>query len=198
MKIFRDNVCYVEFEDLTRYGLPSVVFNEVSHFKKEIEEFRNPDAIKWLKECEYIVDYDYISSLSLEELDNKIAELFKILENRASYLLSFGLYDRKLKLQDKEENKKYDIVEIIYNCFLDYKNNKQRKDLLFRHIELYSAVQGLPKVMLTRYGKIEPDDFSPEYFIDNYDEDGFVENYCLSKEHQEQVKRLRLERDLKK
>ena len=72
------------------------------------------------------------------------------------------------------------------------------KCIAFKFSKLQEECKKNPRIQLTTNGMPFVDVVNPEYVANNFAEDGFVENYCLTEEERIEVKRLRLERKSKK
>lgn len=111
-------------------------------------------------------------------------------------LLSFhGIQnsDERLILISNDEKKE------IINSYEDkyvVKMEKLVSNYLYNHKfeKLYQACKNGPRIQLDRNGKTCLYEFDPEYIVSHFAENGFIENYCLSSEEKEKVKKLRLEK----
>ncbi|MCI5552301.1 MAG: hypothetical protein MR388_00485 [Tenericutes bacterium] len=108
--------------------------------------------------------------------------------------------DERLILLSEEESKKiidsYDrqITSKMDDMVCEYTD----KSISFKFSKLHEACKKNPRIQLTTNGTPFVDVVDSEYVINNFAENGFVENYCLSDEERNEVKRLRLARKSKK
>lgn len=108
--------------------------------------------------------------------------------------------DERLILLSEEESKKiidsYDrkITSKMDDMVCEYTD----KSISFKFSKLHEECKKNPRIQLTTNGTPFGDVVNPEYVVNNFAEDGFVENYCLTEEERTEVKRLRLERKSKK
>lgn len=133
MKLIRNNVCYVGAKDLVREPLPK--------FKDPLPDcsgdndyiaFKSEEAINYFKEREDIIDYDSISSLSEEELDNTINEIHKKINEMALRWLSSSQNEREQLYKDKKLTKRQRTLSYAYESLRDYQNNRERIDALLK------------------------------------------------------------------
>ena len=127
MKVVRNNVCFVEAEDLKRHQISkSLEWINNSRFAR----FSDQEDIEYFNSFEDIIDYDEISNLSNEELTDKICETHITLKNYISKWLDVS------KKSDNIENytqiKKY---TAIYDCLTNYIVNRDIVDNDFKELE---------------------------------------------------------------
>ncbi len=139
MKVVRNNICFVEVDDLKRCPISKSPewFNN-SRFAR----FDNPEDIEYFNSFEDIVDYDELSNLSTDELTDKICETHITLKDYISKWLDVS------KKSDNIENytqiKKY---TAIYDCLTDYKVNR---DIIDKEIkELEKSINGDKSLLKT-------------------------------------------------
>lgn len=76
MKVIRNNVCYVEIEDIVNLdSIPDCVLSEFkTHYTSRLgfEKFTSEESVEFFKSQKSIVDYDSISRLNSLELNQKI------------------------------------------------------------------------------------------------------------------------------
>ena len=76
MKVIRNNVCYVEIEDIVNLdSIPDCVLREFkTHYTSKLgfEKFTSEESVEFFKSQKSIVDYDSISRLNSLELNQKI------------------------------------------------------------------------------------------------------------------------------
>jgi len=111
MKLFRNNICYIEFEDLYKVDIP-LITDKDKYSSGELVIINDHEQIKYLRDNDSILNYDTISNLSKEELELIIKRM------------SEELYD----LPKAEFNKKLNII----NNMIDYITNKEEIDNIFK------------------------------------------------------------------
>lgn len=108
--------------------------------------------------------------------------------------------DERLILLSKEESEKiinsYDkkIVSKMEDMICEYID----KSIALKFSKLHEECKKNPRIQLTTNGTPFVDVVDPEYVVNNFAEDGFVENYCLTEEDRDEVKKLRLEKKSKR
>ena len=127
MKVVRNNVCFVEADDIKRHQISkSLVWINNSSFAI----FDDPEDIEYFNSFEDIVDYDEISNLSNDELTDKICETHITLKGYISKWLDVS------KKSDNIENytqiKKY---TAIYDCLTNYIVNRDIIDNEVKELE---------------------------------------------------------------
>ena len=128
MKIIRNEVCYVEFDDLRFLSpLPQDVFYELKvYYSKNIKfiKFTKKNSLNFFKENEYIIDYDWIKGLSANELDYKIKEIRKKLNKLLGRWVNGSMAERDNLNKDKEYNLLVKNLEYMLKTMENYKINK--------------------------------------------------------------------------
>ncbi len=110
MKLFRNDACYIEFEDL--FNIDTPIKNDKCHYDNdELVIVKEPKDIEILKNNKKIIDYDLVRELTEEELSNMIKKL------------GDGIDDIPI-----EETKS--IIQII-NKLIDYKTRRVEIDSIF-------------------------------------------------------------------
>lgn len=129
MKLFKNDICYVEFKDLIEIGFPEK-FNYDKEFYEENEYvvFIDEKDINYIKNREDIIDYDTVCFLSNEELDNKISEIELELEPLYLQISSTSLENKILLLNDFDFKTSFFKLDKIYYDLIHYRNNKTEED----------------------------------------------------------------------
>lgn len=132
MKIIRNEVCYVEFDDLRFLSpLPQDVFYELKvYYSNNIKfiKFTKKNALNFFKENEYIIDYDSIKDLSYIELECKIKEIKNKLNLLSGKWLNGSIAERDKLNKDKEYNSLIKNLKYMLKTLENYKNNKSTYD----------------------------------------------------------------------
>lgn len=191
MKIIRDEVCYVETEDLVRVPLPSFIKLPTELDMKEFIKFVNSNEIEYFKSRQDIVDYDSICLLSMEDLTTLIKETYeKLIKLETKWLESSTIGRTKLN-KDKEYQNSLMTFKAIYESLSSYKSNKRQIDISIKYIALIQAYKNNPRVELSPNGEFLPNNFDAEYIANNFIADGFIETSCLDDEEKASLTRLR-------
>ena len=129
MKVFRGSICYVDFTDITRFAVPSYfVMNQKIYEDGEMVVIDDPKSIEYIRNREYILDFDEISKLDEQELDLRIKEAHDLLEMYAKRLLDLPIFLRNNLYKEDKFMNEYKIKQYIYYSLLDYKLNKKKID----------------------------------------------------------------------
>lgn len=132
MKIIKNDVCYVEVEDLVFFSpLPQEVFCELKAYcykNIRFEKFSKKESVNFFKKNEYIIDYDTIKDISLDELDYKIREIKDKLNHLSLKWLNGSQNERKKLDKDTQYNKLVNNLKYILKTLENYKNNKSTYD----------------------------------------------------------------------
>lgn len=135
MKVFKNGRVYVQKEDLMlllECGrlIPASVFDKVysnEYFvvgesnKEDYIEFNKPEDLEFFESLDWIVDYDEVKDLSLEEID----EIFKKTQKEMEQILKSSFSNKKdysIKPHIKYEllnNRLYTLAKVYY-----YKSHK--------------------------------------------------------------------------
>lgn len=127
MKIFRNDICYVNIEDIAKYELPEYLeYDKIVCEQDNYAIFTNDESIKYLKTREDIIDYDDICFLDESGLDQKIKEINNCIRIYTESWLNTSV---KLDISKYDDNvKKYIMYRDIYCELIDYKKNKEKID----------------------------------------------------------------------
>ena len=129
MKVIRNNVCYVEIEDIVNLdSIPDCVLSEFkTHYTSRLgfEKFVSKEAIEFFKNQRSIADYDSISKLNPFELQQKIDEIYK----------KFERYDLE---QEKNELSFEEIKHLLENL-KEYQLKKNEYEVEIKNLSFYNA-----------------------------------------------------------
>ena len=129
MKIFRNDICYVNIEDLLRCELPKyLVFDKVTYEKGDFVIFEDQKSIDYVKNRKDILDYDKVCFLDEIGLNLKIKEVEKILEPFILRWTNTPSKMRKDLYKDLEYVKNYTFYRDAYYDLVDYKSNREKID----------------------------------------------------------------------
>ncbi len=134
MKVIRNNVCFVEVDDLLRCPVPSTINTFIWLNNCRFASFVDKDEISYFQDRKDIVDYDEVSNITEDELDNKIKEVYVVLRKSANEWLNANTSEKidnniELYKQIKE-------CTAIYECLSNYKLNREYYDNLVKELEL--------------------------------------------------------------
>lgn len=131
MKIIRDNVCYVEIDDILFLGiLPRGFFDQLKIYDSKIrfQKFSKKLQIRFFKYKKDILNYDDIHNQSHIELEYRIKEIKEQLNKQALKWLNSSEEGRKKLDKDKEYNALINSLKYMLKTLENYKNNKDGYD----------------------------------------------------------------------
>lgn len=198
MKIVKNNICYVQGEDLLRYPVPNfLIFPNIDILTNdEFIAFEGEKAIEYFESRKDILDYSSVCNLSEEKLQNKINKINFKLSKLSKRWLDASQSGRDKLDKDKKYQKTLNDLKTILESLVKYKIHKSSVDISMRYIELICGCKEEPRPVISLDGKIYSD-FDAQYIVDNFAPNGFVEEYCLDEKERKIVKRLRKEQDNK-
>ena len=128
MKVIRNNILYVEAHDLNNAEISNYDSND------KLIEISDINKIELIKNREDILDYDYIKSLTSNELNELLNEIKKKHDVLCLKYLKSSQFNRKLLDKDldyKNIMKKY---KYLYDELKNYINNKKEIDYKFSKV----------------------------------------------------------------
>lgn len=128
MKVIRNNILYVEAHDLNNIEILNYDSNDT------LIEISDINKIELIKNREDILDYDYIKSLTSNELNELLNEIKKKHDVLCLKYLKSSQFNRKLLDKDldyKNIMKKY---KYLYDELKNYINNKEEIDHKFSKV----------------------------------------------------------------
>jgi predicted DNA binding CopG/RHH family protein len=140
MKIIRDDVCYVEKEDLE--FLESLPQNVINMTKWDINystylniiKISDEEAVNFFKSKNFILNYDKVKNLSFPDLNNLIIEIEK---KGLEYISSFPFEENSKEFLDSFKSQELNIKLLNY-LIESIKKYASNKDLYDREIYLLS------------------------------------------------------------
>ena len=168
MKIFKNNKCYVEAKDLLNFPVPYFIEIPTCSYEDDFIKFESKEEVEYFKNREDIISYNEIANLSLNELNKKADKINEQIQKLELKWLNSGKQERILLRKNKNYQKKLKIYNSLYESLVDYINNKNIIDFRMKNIELVYRTQSIPR---EEQEVVE---------TNNYAEDGFIENYCLT------------------
>ena len=137
-------------------------------YEDDFIKFESKEEVEYFKNREDIISYNEIANLSLNELNKKADEINEQIQKLELKWLNSGKQERTLLRKNKNYQKKLKIYNSLYESLVDYINNKNIIDFRMKNIELVYRTQSIPR---------EEQEIVE---TNNYAEDGFIENYCLT------------------
>lgn len=129
MKVIRNNVCYVEIEDIVNLdSIPDGVLREFkTHYTSRLgfEKFVSEEAIEFFKNQRSIADYDSISKLNPFELQQKIDEIYK----------KFERYD----LEQEKNKLSFEETKHLLENLKEYQLKKNEYEVEIKNLSFYNA-----------------------------------------------------------
>lgn len=162
MKIIRNDVCYIERDDIDFIGtLPQKVCNIIQwdvyySVKFNLLRLKDKESVQYFLDKNFILDYDKVKDLSIEELEKMKKEVENKLEHLSLKWLNASINISKKLDKDKEYNFDIKCLKYYIESINKYINNKELYDneisMLsfnnFKKVELkyYSAVSRIEPV----------------------------------------------------
>lgn len=136
MKIIRNEMCYVEKEDVLFIGsFPSKVIEEVPVFiESKYVKFENKESLEYWRQKECILDYDVVSCLTDEKLTATITETEEKLEKLCGQWLYATEYYRRNLDKNHEYNQQIKTLKYLLKTLKAYQNNRKQYDTEFSEI----------------------------------------------------------------
>lgn len=129
MKIIRDDTCFVDVEELTRYPLPKYIQIDKNEYEKgELVELNGKESVDYIKGRKDIVDYDEVSSLSRSDLLLRIGKLYVKLESLTTKYVSLPKDYRDALYNEEAHVNEYKLNNYICTSLLDYYSNRENVD----------------------------------------------------------------------
>lgn len=126
MKIIRDNICFVNFKDLIFFDFPvNLDFDKKTYNENDYVILKSEKDIDYVRKREDIIDYDYVSSLTDDELTKKIGKIEKNLEPLYIEFSSTSNESKKMLFEDEEFKNNLFKLDKIYYDLIHYRNNKE-------------------------------------------------------------------------
>ena len=129
MKVIRNNVCYVEIEDIVNLdSIPDCVLSEFkTHYTSRLgfEKFTSEESVEFFKNQRSIADYDSISKLNPFELQQKIDEIYK----------KFERYD----LEQEKNKLSFEETKHLLENLKEYQLKKNEYEVEIKNLSFYNA-----------------------------------------------------------
>lgn len=134
MKIIRNDVCYIERDDIDFIGaLPQKVCSIIQwdvyySIKFNLLRLKDKESVQYFSDKNFILDYDKVKDLSIEELE----KMKKEVENKLEYLslkwLNASINIREKLDKDKEYNFNIKSLKYYIESINKYINNMELYD----------------------------------------------------------------------
>lgn len=143
MKIIRDEVCYVEKEDILFIGkFPPKVVEELPIFiEAKYVKFENKESIEYWEQKECVLNYDEVSCLTDEELTTAITETYKKLERLSGKWLYASEYYRRNLDRNHEYNQQIKVLKYLLKTLKGYQCNRKQYDTEFNQLIIKKETQ---------------------------------------------------------
>ena len=129
MKLFRNNVCYVNFKDLIGIDLPKDVMFDKNHYEEnEYVILTEKKDIDYIKGREDIIDYDYVSSLTDDKLVEKIKRIEHDLEPYYQMLKETSQNEKIILFNNVKFKDEFFKLDKVYYDLIHYRNNREYED----------------------------------------------------------------------
>ena len=129
MKVIRNNVCYVETDDIMNLdSIPDGVLREFkTHYTSKLgfEKFTSEESVEFFKSQKSIVDYDSISRLNSLELNQKINFTYQEFE--------------RCDLEKKQNNLTFQEIGHLLENLEHYQLRKEEYDDDIKNLSFYNA-----------------------------------------------------------
>ena len=129
MKVIRNNVCYVETDDIMNLdSIPDGVLREFkTHYTSKLgfEKFTSEESVEFFKSQKSIVDYDSISRLNSLELNQKINFTYQEFE--------------RCDLEKKQNNLTFQEIGHLLENLEHYQLRKEEYDDEIKNLSFYNA-----------------------------------------------------------
>ncbi len=134
MKIIRNDICYIEEEDIDFIGvLPqnicsAIEWNVYYSIKFKLLRFKDKDIASYFLDKDFILDYDMVKDLSIDELEIMKKEFKCKLEALSSRWLNASLNGRRKLDKDQEYNFAIKTLKYYIESINKYITNKELYD----------------------------------------------------------------------
>ena len=146
MKVIRNDVCYVEKNDILFLGmLPKEVVEAPFIVESKWVRFENQKAVNFFRETEVILDYDELSNKKEEELLETEKKAEKELNDICTKWLYASSYYRRNLDKDPEYNEKIKELKYLLATIKNYLSEKTNYDNEIRQLSFDTTVTSTKK-----------------------------------------------------
>ena len=131
MKIIRNSICYVDYEDLTRRPIPRCVANEMKGqptIEDDLVTLTGKDSIEYIRSRQDILDYDEVAGLSPSELNDLYEEALSKLNYYSIRMLGTPPELRRSLYADEEYMSNNTLYSYRTKDLKTYRDNKAQID----------------------------------------------------------------------
>ena len=141
MKVIRNDVCYVEKNDILFLGmLPKEVVEAPFIVESKWVRFENQRAVNFFRETQVILDYDELSNKKEEELLETENKVEKELNDICTKWLYASSYYRRNLDKDPEYNEKIKELKYLLASIKKYCSEKANYDSEIRQLSFDTTV----------------------------------------------------------
>ena len=171
MKIIRNDICYIELEDINYLGvLPEEVRTNIFYSALiSIIKVKGIEAVNYFRKKDCIVDYDLVRDWSLDELKNRIKEVEDELAEYSSNSLLRNQSGNETTIKD---------LEYLLNSLNNYQKNKLIYDREFSKLEFRKGITKVKLNYMSACTKIEPLSIVPVSSSGMAELDRSIRNKC--------------------
>ena len=146
MKVIRNDVCYVEKNDILFLGmLPKEVVEAPFIVESKWVRFENQRAVNFFRETQVILDYDELSNKKEEELLETEKKAEKELNDICTKWLYASSYYRRNLDKDPEYNEKIKELKYLLATIKNYLSEKTNYDNEIRQLSFDTTVTSTKK-----------------------------------------------------
>jgi len=129
MKKIQDNKIYVDLEDLIYLGISSNILDRIKKGELKLINksvvFSSPEEIDFFKRRDDILDYDYITSLTPEELEKELIKNEEMIFYYENQFFNLTIFNNN-SLVEKDKKRKQILKKLYYkrNTLTNYLKDK--------------------------------------------------------------------------
>ena len=117
MKKIQDNKIYVDLEDLIYLGISSNILDRIKKGELKLINksvvFSSPEEIDFFKRRDDILDYDYITSLTPEELEKELIKNEEMIFYYENQFFNLTIFNNN-SLVEKDKKRKQILKKLYY------------------------------------------------------------------------------------
>lgn len=151
MKVIRNDVCYVEKNDILFLGmLPEEIVEAPFIIESKWVKFETQKAVNFFRETQAILDYDELSNKKEEELLETENKAEKELNDICTKWLYASSYYRRILDKDLEYNEKIKELKYLLSTIQNYRSEKANYDSEIRQLSFDTTVTSNKKINQTK------------------------------------------------
>lgn len=164
MKIIRNGICYIEQTDIIfLQEIPRNILSERScnySFGIPFDKYTTEKAVSFFQNTECILDYDSISNLSMEELDEEINKTYTEMNELSRKILdsSYCINNKYLKTIERDTNidKMMEFLKHRLTSLISYKDNRELYDKAVNNLSFSKGINRVPLKYVSAVSHTEP------------------------------------------